>query len=325
MQTAICCIAKCENNYLREWVDYHLALGFSRIFIYDNNDVDGERIEPLFEDNKQVTILDCRGEKAYQNKAYTQFYKMYGNDFDWIAFIDVDEFITFSEKSGLKNIEDFLGRFDEKAQVIHLNWMCFGDNGIVDLGDYNVLGRFTIPLDFDKKVKYDFPENNHVKSIFRGKLRSDNIIIGAHTFDVGEFQVVDSRGNVCDNSFFLPYDFSIAYVRHYVTKTIIEWILKKSRGRVSTITSSDYYSFDRFFLYNGRTKEKECFIAYYSLLKESFMMANSTDLTLLNSKLEYIERQFEIVNGQYQRVIHSKAYKIGKFLMKPFSLLREVK
>ena len=38
MQCVICSIAKNENAYLYEWALYHLQLGFSHIYIYDNND-----------------------------------------------------------------------------------------------------------------------------------------------------------------------------------------------------------------------------------------------------------------------------------------------
>ena len=41
MNTAICCIAKYENRYLKEWVDYHMELGFDQIFIFDNNTLNG--------------------------------------------------------------------------------------------------------------------------------------------------------------------------------------------------------------------------------------------------------------------------------------------
>ena len=34
----ICAIAKNEDLYLDEWIQYHLALGFKHIFLYDNHD-----------------------------------------------------------------------------------------------------------------------------------------------------------------------------------------------------------------------------------------------------------------------------------------------
>lgn len=35
---AICAIQKLGLRYIDEWVDYHLAIGFQTIFIYDNSD-----------------------------------------------------------------------------------------------------------------------------------------------------------------------------------------------------------------------------------------------------------------------------------------------
>lgn len=39
-KTAILSLAKNENWYINDWVDYHVGLGFDRIFIYDNNDIE---------------------------------------------------------------------------------------------------------------------------------------------------------------------------------------------------------------------------------------------------------------------------------------------
>lgn len=37
MKIAICTIVKNENHYIRNWVSYHLRLGFDTIYLYDNN------------------------------------------------------------------------------------------------------------------------------------------------------------------------------------------------------------------------------------------------------------------------------------------------
>jgi hypothetical protein len=319
MKTAICCIAKCENNYLKEWADYHMALGFSHIFIYDNNNEDGERMEPLFDGCDSVTILDCRGKKAYQNKAYTSFYKQYGHLYDWIAFIDVDEFITFSEGSGLHTIDEFLGRFDSKVEIVHLNWMCFGDNGIVELDDnYSVLNRFKEPLDYDKKVQYDFPENNHVKSIIRGGIDIGDTMITIHSPKDRDYYIVDAKGKVCKNDYFKPYDFSVAYIRHYVTKTIYEWLLKITKGNATANAFSELYPIERFFLYNERTPEKGKVIHQYLMFKEIFEQSSATDLAICQSKVLELQRELDLSFARYKAIIDSKAYKIGKKMTKFF-------
>ena len=324
MNTAICCIVKCENSYLQEWTDYHFNLGFSHIYIYDNNTIDGEQILSSVADDERVTVIDCRGKLAYQNAAYTDFYKQYGHEYDWVAFIDLDEFITFSDDSGIQTMDDFLGRFDSRVDIIHLNWMCFGDNGIVDLrNDYSVLNRFTEPLDYDKQVQYDFPENNHVKSIMRGGMDIGSKMITVHTPKDLEVSVVDAKGQKCENDYFKPYDFSVAYIRHFVTKTIVEWLIKKSRGRVAVASSTEYYSFERFFLYNERTEEKEKIIQLFRLCQKALSLSAMTEVLTLEKKLDYSEKQLAHVTRDYQVVLHSKAYRIGRLLLHPFKEIKK--
>ena len=47
LTTALCAIARHEEDYLAEWIDYHLALGFDHIFIYDNDDPRDDAITQL--------------------------------------------------------------------------------------------------------------------------------------------------------------------------------------------------------------------------------------------------------------------------------------
>lgn len=308
MKTAVCCIVKYENKYLKEWVDYHLKLGFDQIFIYDNNNPDGEEILPALRDYKEIKIFDCRGKTSYQVTAYTNCYNTYGKQFDWIAFIDVDEFITFSEESGIRTIKEFLERFDENVEIIHLNWMCYGDSGIVELEDnYSVLERFTIPIDYDNKVQYDFPENNHVKSIIRGGMDIKDRTIGVHTPKDYDYYVVDARGERCENDYFKPYEYSVAYVRHFVTKTIFEWLIKLSRGRGDTSSRALQYPIDRFFVYNERTAEKEKIISHYNLFKECIEQSMSTRLVVSQADDYY---------KKYNDVINSKTYKLANKITK---------
>ena len=39
MYPVIVCIAKKEHDYIEEFVKYHLELGFTSIYLYDNEDI----------------------------------------------------------------------------------------------------------------------------------------------------------------------------------------------------------------------------------------------------------------------------------------------
>ena len=43
----LCVIAKMENLYAKEYVNHYKKLGYKHIYIYDNNDLDGEKFEML--------------------------------------------------------------------------------------------------------------------------------------------------------------------------------------------------------------------------------------------------------------------------------------
>lgn len=96
IKSLVCCIGKNENKYIKEFVEWYKFLGISHIRIYDNNDLLGERFEDAIQnhiDGGFVDIVDYRGREVCQAQAYTECYKELKNDYDWIFFIDCDEFL----------------------------------------------------------------------------------------------------------------------------------------------------------------------------------------------------------------------------------------
>ena len=171
-QIALCCIAKLENEYIRFFIEYYKNLHFDKIILYDNNEINGERFEEVIGDFIQsglVELVDFRGKIAPQMEAYQDAYDRYNKDYDWIAFFDCDEFLTFVD--GTDNIHSFLSREIFKPfQIIYFNWMVYGDNEMLDNDGRNVIERFKSPLTpYNFITQYSsFPQNNFVKSMVRG-------------------------------------------------------------------------------------------------------------------------------------------------------------
>ena len=262
MNCIICAIAKLENDYIYEWAKYHLALGFSAIHIYDNNDIDGEKIADVFngtECEDHVIIHDVRGQRFVQKKVYQMCYD--NEIFDWCAFIDIDEFITFSKESAAKTINDFL-KDKNNWEAVHLNWMCFGDCGMVYNSHQPVLERFKFakkPRDF-YYTYINRPENEHIKSIIRkGAIvdwcKDENSFSSNPHTPYGLTLVCDSRGMQVNNSPFSSICHKIAYVRHFSTKTIEEYTIKVTR-QCADVMSVNFYSFPKFFRINRLTPRK---------------------------------------------------------------------
>lgn len=269
-KVALNCIGKCENNYIREWVEYHKSLGFDKIFIYDNNDIDGEHFEDVIGDYVEqgfCEIIDFRGRKCCQEQAYHDCYVKNNKEYDWIAVFDIDEFLTLKQHS---DVHEFLddSRYSN-YQVLHLNWMCYGDNEMLDSDGRLCQERFSQPLPFDVRKFSEFPENNHIKSIVRGGLKHINWRYIAHT-PWCFYRCCNADGEECDvRSPFTPYTFEVAFFRHYQTKTIGEWIkVKQARGYADTKDeiAKECLVLDVFYMLNKRTPEKDAYVE--ALLKK---------------------------------------------------------
>ena len=258
---ALCCIAKCENDYIREFVEYYKSLGVDNIYIYDNNDSNGERFEESISDYIETgfcIIVNVRGKKQMQLPAYQHFYDTYSKDYDWVAFFDCDEFLTFTNPN--ENLRSFLSRSCfTRFQMIHINWMLYGDNEMLDNDGRRVTERFAIPFSEVQLNTYNNKsENCTVKTIIRGGLAGVNCSI--HTCYNFFCRCCDANGNRVDaNSSFNEIDFTIAYIRHYSTKTIGEWIkIKQKRGLadMDDQKATQFLGLDYFFRYNNKTEEK---------------------------------------------------------------------
>lgn len=281
---ALCCIAKMENEYIHFFVEYYVNLHFDKIFIYDNNNLDGERIEEVISDYIEsglVEIIDYRGREEAQLKAYQDCYSRFSKEYDWIAFFDCDEFLTFADNT--TDIHSFLSqrKFDP-FQLIHVNWKVYGDNELLDNDGRNVIERFALPIPFRTKgvegAYGSHLENEHVKSIVRGGLSRivwdiplreryslyqyiDRLgLIDPHTPKSIFYGCCNAEGDRVDaNSPFQSIHYDTLYLRHYSTKTIGEWVRNKMQRGIpdrSEIMWKKLLNLETFFRYNKKTEEK---------------------------------------------------------------------
>ena len=283
MIVALCAILRTENRYLAEWLDYHLALGFDHIYLCDNAQDGEERAEEIVNADPKykdvVTIYPYFNRKAQQVKAYTECYRERNLEFDWMAFLDIDEFLTFSNKSTYSNIHDYLHDMKDADEVL-LNWMTFGDNGWVNDNGQSVLKRFIkpLPLTFSPfNFRGKMPINFLVKQILRKGLPINQILPHASEPIIGhEIKVVDGDGRQISSSAIQPkYTFLTCYVRHFYTKSIEEFVKGKISRRVGGDRDCVLYDLSMFFLYNRITIKKliiynEASI-HYECAQRSFM------------------------------------------------------
>jgi hypothetical protein len=209
MKIALVCIAKNEDHYIKEWVNYHLKLGFHKIFIYENN----WRCLTDFDPNLVVKI-PFDGEKQ-QLSAYQNFINHHKNEYNWAAFFDVDEFLVLKKHN---SVSELITEFkDENCLVV--NWVLFGDNNLKNVTDenYSVLSRFT------KRQK---GVNPHIKSIINLK----NKVSFSDPHHPNKIKWTDPSGNRNYGPLNKNGNDIIFQLNHYYCKTIEEFKLKSDRG-----------------------------------------------------------------------------------------------
>lgn len=117
-------IVKNEGANLQEWIEYHRIIGFEKFYIYDNESTDNtQEILKPYVDKGIVKYHRFPGEKI-QLSAYNHFLENHKQETNWVAVIDLDEFIV-SKKT---NLPEFLKRNKNVTQIL-VPWVFFGSNG----------------------------------------------------------------------------------------------------------------------------------------------------------------------------------------------------
>ena len=204
MKVALVCVAKNEDNYIDEWLNYYIKLGFDHIFVYQNNW--RCKLEYPF-----LTKIEWDGYEV-QKKAYNDFVNKNIGIYSHAAFFDVDEFLVLKKN---KNIKEFLKDYDQ-YDSLGINWVMFGDNDLVaPKDDFSVIKRFT------HRGKNVHP---HIKTITKLK---NGLYMKVHSVEKDWF---DLDGNIHRGSLNPEGNDKIAQINHYTTKTLPEFIDKTNRG-----------------------------------------------------------------------------------------------
>ena len=232
---AICAIVKNEHDYLLEWMAYHRVVGVDHFLIYNNSSESDDGTTRLLSKlhasgSAEVVSWPDRPEWKLptgvylrpQIPAYHDGLRRLREDAEWVAFIDVDEFIVPMQD---QDVPSALKRYSQFGGVA-ANWRTFGTSGLREKGNGPVCERFT---------KASLPENRvnlHVKCIARTALIRD---LGIHRPFLKGGVLVDEHGREMRNSsgFRYPVTYDVLRINHYYTKSWSEWLAKVARGRAS--------------------------------------------------------------------------------------------
>lgn len=212
-----------------------MALGFQAIYIYDNSD--HFELKDWVTSHKQVYVKHAPGTSTQKpsNEDCLRWAKAQGAD--WIAFIDIDEFIV------VKNVEKYAQNNNKTissssssiiVQFLHevvpkdkpglsLTWLLF---------DFTAESIVYQPLPVTKRFLYRREEpDTMVKTIVRANsLKTFNI--HSHYFRQNK-RAIDTLGNpISPTGVTLHRSIEFAVLHHYKTKSLEEYQYKCQRGDV---------------------------------------------------------------------------------------------
>jgi hypothetical protein len=227
---ALVTMAKDEDLYLQEWIDYNLKLGFDDIYIYQNN----WRFENQKQDERvhfmewDVASTEPKpGQKTWEWNRHAQCYSHFGKEFhkeyEWAAFYDVDCFLALKKWD---NVKDFISDYDNIKQCqLVINFAWFGDSGIKEFDENytSVLERFT--KRWGRAYNHSYYQFAPICKLHEN--------FGCHSLHFVEGQWIDIDGQVGVglSGKNRRISFDKAQINHYYTKTLPEWKMKMKKTR----------------------------------------------------------------------------------------------
>lgn len=218
----ICIVAmlRDELRFIDEWLIYHRLIGIDHFYLYDD-DPSQPLLDHLKEYNSFVTVIPWYsnqlriGGRNRQIQAYLHAVKEFSSAYDWITFIDGDEFIALKKHSDIKT---FLNSF-KKCSAICLQWHVFGHNGFYD----DPTGLITECL-----TRRNKEPRTMIKSITRCSDIVD--ILSVHSCVLKDNSVrVDANGKKFIKDIY-PGKTAIAHINHYQCRSFLTWMKRAEIG-----------------------------------------------------------------------------------------------
>lgn len=257
LRLAVAAIFKNEGPYILEWIAFHRTVGVDRFFIADNASDDGStEFLAALDRAGLVTHIPFPGTsgRAPQLPAYAEILRRHGQEADWIAFVDADEFLLPAAPE--VSIRPLLAALAPRPEIgaVAVNWALYGSSGEEMAREGLVVERFTA------RAARDTLFNHHYKSILRPAAFA-GMHETPHLFRLRRgYVTVHADGSTAE-----PYDglhhglsraipWAPVRLNHYVVKSREEFFeRKRPRGRATQNAQRDA----AFFATHDRNEERD--------------------------------------------------------------------
>jgi hypothetical protein len=240
---------KNEGPYIVEWVAYHRAIGVDNFIIYTNDCSDGT--SEILDRLQEMGIVQHRnndvwkGNSPQQHALNTSLKENVIKNADWIAHIDVDEFMNI--RCGNGTLDDLFARIPD-ATALAMTWRLFGHNDVVQLNDdkmvieqfdhaapkfcpkpHTVWGFKTMFKNDGAYAKFSCHRPNKLFDNARGRVKWVNGSGLPMGNDVKEKGWRSSKATI-------GYD--LIQLNHYALRSAESYLIKRQRGRALHVDRS---------------------------------------------------------------------------------------
>ena len=239
---------KNEAPYIVEWVAYHRAMGVDNLLIYTNGCEDGT--SEILDRLQEMGVLQHRNNDGWKGNSPQQYALNQSlkepliKNAEWIAYIDVDEFMNV--RCGNGTLQDFFDAVPDATNVA-MTWRMFGHNGVTQLNTDMVIDQFetcapkfcpkphtvwgfkTMFKNIGAYEKISCHRPNKLDEKFRNKIKWVNGSGKDMTKEVAENGWRSSKKSV-------GYD--LIQLNHYALRSAESFLIKRQRGRALHVDRS---------------------------------------------------------------------------------------
>ena len=225
LKIALCTMGKQENLYVKEFINYYRKLGIDKIYIYDDNDFNTEKINDIIDPltkNFVKVYENIKFKIKNQSDAFTDCYNKNKNKFDWFLMVDMDEFLVIVNDS-LKNY--LLNPVFKKCDFIKIHWVIPSDNNLLYYDNRSLFERFKGP----------YKKSTIIKSLIKGNINNLKYWVHSPYYSPKRNNTCNNIGNIIrykNINFEAIQSINIkkAYIVHFSYKSTEEFIKKYKRG-----------------------------------------------------------------------------------------------
>jgi len=215
MRLGLCTIQRDRGPWILEWIAFHYLMGFRSFYFFLHRCTDHSAVvlESLHRKiDLHVFVLPDDIPRP-QLQAYQYAYTNFGDQVDWMAFVDGDEFLF---PTSAKEMAPALEALDDKSfDALGAYWSCFGSSGHIEEP------KGLIIENYQYRASYDFESNSHIKSIVRGGLKDRfSVSSNSHLFITPKGTVDELKRPVTWGKTEYNASYGSLRINHYATQSL---------------------------------------------------------------------------------------------------------